>query len=334
MKFVDEVTIEVLAGQGGAGCLSFRREKFIPRGGPDGGDGGDGGSVYLIADLHVNTLVDFRYSRVYKAENGQAGMGCLRRGKSGDDLILRVPLGTVVYDTDTEEKVGDLVAAGDILCVAKGGFHGLGNARYKSSTNRAPRQTSKGTPGELRRLRMELRLLADVGLLGVPNVGKSTLIHVISNAKPKIADYPFTTLYPMLGVVRIDELNSFVVSDIPGLIKGASQGAGLGIRFLKHLDRCHLLLHLIDITSKDFVTTFHAIENELMQFSYELSQKPRWLVFNKIDQLTAEKVEQRIQHFIEAIQWQGSYYQISALTRLGTQALCNQVAKALTTLSL
>ena len=293
MKFVDEVTIEVIAGKGGDGCLSFRRERCIPRGGPDGGDGGDGGSVFLTADRHVNTLADFRHRRRHKAENGQPGMGRLRRGKSGDDLVVSVPLGTVVYDANTDELIGDLAQQDQKLCVAQGGYHGLGNARYKSSVNRTPRQTSPGTPGETRQLRLELKLLADVGLVGLPNAGKSTLIHAVSNAKPKVADYPFTTLHPMLGVVRVDELNSFVISDIPGLIKGASEGAGLGVQFLRHLSRCRLLLHVIAITTMlpegdDLVASFHAIENELKKFSAELAAKPRWLVLNKIDLVDPE----------------------------------------------
>ena len=332
MKFVDEVTIEVLAGRGGDGCLSFRREKFVPRGGPDGGDGGDGGSVHLQADRHVNTLVDFRYRRTHKAEKGRQGMGRLRRGKSGEDLTISVPIGTVVYDADTDELIGDLTEQGEILCVAKGGFHGLGNARYKSSTNRTPRQTSKGSAGEKRRLRLELKLLADVGLVGLPNAGKSTLINAVSNAKPKVAAYPFTTLYPILGVVRVDDINSFVISDIPGLIEGASEGAGLGIRFLKHLSRCRLLLHMVDIASEDPVESFHAIEKELKNFSPALSQKDRWLAFNKIDLLPPEEVEQRVQDFVKAIDWQGPVFQISALQRQETQTLCYAISKGLTPL--
>ena len=329
MKFVDEVIIDVIAGKGGDGCLSFRREKFIPKGGPDGGDGGDGGSVYLRADRHVNTLIDFRHQRRLKAQNGQPGMGRLCRGKSGEDLIIVVPIGTVVYDAGTDELIGDLTQQDQTLCVAKGGFHGLGNARYKSSTNRAPRQTSKGTLGEERRLRLELKLLADVGVVGLPNAGKSTFIHAISNAKPKIADYPFTTLYPILGVVRVGELNSFVISDIPGLIEGASEGAGLGIRFLKHLSRCRLLLHIVDIASENPVKSFYAIEQELKKFSPELSQKERWLVFNKIDLLSVEEAEQRIKNFVKTINWQGPFFPMSALQRQGTQALCYEISKTL-----
>ena len=329
MKFVDEVIIDVIAGKGGDGCLSFRREKFIPKGGPDGGDGGDGGSVYLKADRHVNTLVDFRHQRRRKAQNGQPGMGQLRRGKSGEDLVISVPIGTMVFDADTDELIGDLTQQEETLCVANGGFHGLGNARYKSSTNRAPRQTSKGTQGEERRLRMELKLLADVGVVGLPNAGKSTFIHAISNAKPKIADYPFTTLYPILGVVRVDDLNSFVISDIPGLIEGASQGAGLGIRFLKHLSRCRLLLHIVDIASEDPVKSFRAIERELKNFSPELNQKDRWLVLNKVDLLSAEQKEQQVANFIKTLDWQGPIFEISALQKQGTTALCYEISKTI-----
>jgi GTPase len=328
MKFVDEVVIEVLAGKGGDGCLGFRREKNIPRGGPDGGDGGDGGSVYLKADQHVNTLVDFRYLRKHQADNGQQGRGQLKRGKSGEDLIVSVPVGTMIYDAETDELIGDLVTDNQQLCVANCGYHGLGNARYKSSTNRSPRQTTKGSSGEQRELRLELKLLADVGLLGLPNAGKSTLINAVSNAKPKVAAYPFTTLYPMLGVVRVGELNSFVISDIPGLIEGASEGVGLGIQFLKHLSRCHLLLHLVDINADNAVDGFHAIEKELENFSSELSQKDRWLVFNKVDLLVADEAEERIQNFMEAVDWQGRTFKISALHRKGSVRLCQEIMKA------
>jgi GTP-binding protein len=251
MKFVDEAVIEVAAGKGGSGCLSFRREKYIPKGGPDGGDGGDGGSVYLEADENLNTMVDYRYQRRFRAENGSPGQGRNCTGKSGEDLILKVPVGTTVIDVDTDEVLGDLSELGQRLKVAQGGFHGLGNTRYKSSINRAPRQTSPGSEGEKRRLKLELKLLADVGLLGMPNAGKSTLIRAISAAKPKVADYPFTTMVPNLGVVRVDPLRSFVVADIPGLIEGAAEGAGLGIRFLKHLTRNRLLLHLVDLAPWD-----------------------------------------------------------------------------------
>ena len=314
-----------MAGKGGDGCLGFRREKYIPRGGPDGGDGGDGGSVYLKADQHVNTLVDFRYRRKHEAENGQQGMGQLKRGKSGDDLVVSVPVGTMVYDAETDELIGDLVKDGEQLCVAKCGYHGLGNSRYKSSTNRSPRQTTKGSLGEQRQLRLELKLLADVGLVGLPNAGKSTLINAVSNAKPKVAAYPFTTLYPMLGVVRVGELNSFVISDIPGLIAGASEGVGLGIQFLKHLSRCRLLLHLVDIAADDAIEGFYAIEKELKNFSAELSEKARWLVFNKVDLVVSEEAEQRMKDFIDTVGWKGPIFQISALHRQGSRRLCQKI---------
>lgn len=325
MQFVDEATIQVEAGKGGHGCLSFRREKYIPKGGPDGGDGGDGGSVYLQADPHVNTLVEFRFKRHHKATNGQPGMGRLRRGKSGQDLIVSVPVGTTIFDADTGELIGDLVQANEKLCVAKGGFHGLGNARYKSSTNRAPRQTTQGTPGEKRNLRLVLKVLADVGLLGMPNAGKSTLIRAISNATPKVADYPFTTLHPHLGVVRVDDEYSFVVADIPGLIKGASEGVGLGTRFLKHLNRTKVLLHVVDIATLDHnepLTAIQAIYTELKQHSEILAQKPRWLVFNKVDLLSKEESEARCQAIIEALNWKDPVFKIAAVKSQGTQALC------------
>ena len=331
MKFVDEATIKVAAGNGGAGCLSFRREKYIERGGPDGGDGGDGGSVYLQADVHLNTLIDFRYQRIYKAKNGQPGMGRDRRGKSADDLVAKVPMGTVVFDQDTGEMIGELLHDGDRLCVAKGGFHGIGNARFKSSTNRAPRETTPGSSGETRNLKLELRLLADVGMLGLPNAGKSTFIKAVSNATPKVADYPFTTLYPSLGVVRVQEYQSFVISDIPGLIAGAHTGTGLGIRFLKHLSRTRLLVHLVDLSDdqQDCVESINTILNELKAFSEELYAKERWLVFNKIDMLNEEQSNKRIKETVDALQWQGPVYMISALARKNTQQLCYDLMKAL-----
>ncbi|MCH9643270.1 MAG: GTPase ObgE [Gammaproteobacteria bacterium] len=325
MKFVDEAVIIVEAGNGGHGCLSFRREANIPMGGPDGGDGGDDGCVYFEADSHINTLIDFRYQRYFKAENGQSGMGRSKRGKSGDDLTVKVPVGTTVYHEETDELIGDLVEAGQKLCVAKGGFHGLGNERYKSSTNRAPRQTSKGTPGDRRSLKLELKVLADVGLLGFPNAGKSTFINQVSNAKPKIADYPFTTLHPNLGVVRVDELQSFVIADIPGLIEGASEGVGLGIQFLKHLSRTEVLLHLVDIYSDDLVSSIQAIEKELEKFSTELMDKPRWLVFNKVDLLTEEDADARIEETIKTLQYKGPVYKVSAATGVGCQQLCQDL---------
>lgn len=328
MKFVDEAIITVEAGKGGAGCVSFRREKYIPFGGPDGGDGGDGGSIYLEADAHMNTLAIFRYQRRHQAQNGQPGMGQLRRGKSGEDLILKVPLGTLIYDQQTEEFLGDLVKVGQRLCIAQGGFHGLGNARYKSSTNRAPRQSSPGTPGEIRELRLELNVLADVGLCGLPNAGKSTLIRAVSNATPKVADYPFTTLVPHLGVVTLDQLQAFVMADIPGLITGASRGIGLGFQFLKHLQRTKILLHLVDVSAgeddaREIVQNITIIETELRQYSVDLIQKPRWLVFNKIDLINEDALNHRFQSVITALNWQAPVFKISAIKKQGTQELCH-----------
>jgi len=326
MKFVDEAMIKIEAGNGGNGCLSFRREKFVPRGGPDGGDGGDGGSIYLVADKELNTLVDFRFKRQYKAENGQGGLGSNCTGKKGDDLYIRVPIGTMVYDTETDELIGDIKHPDEQLLVAQGGFHGLGNTRYKSSVNRAPRQTSKGSPGEARHLRLELRVLADVGLLGLPNAGKSTLIRAVSSAKPKVADYPFTTLHPGLGVVSVAAHKSFVMADIPGLIEGASTGAGLGHRFLKHLSRTCILLHVIDLApldESDPLTSAKAIINELKAYSPELLNKPRWLVFNKIDMIPDEKTQkEQINRIIKGLKWKGKSFAISAIRAEGTEALC------------
>jgi GTPase len=326
MKFVDEALIKVEAGKGGNGCLSFRREKYIPRGGPDGGDGGDGGSVYLLANSELNTLVDFRYQRHYKAENGQPGMGNNCTGKKGDDLFIQVPVGTMVFDVDSEELLGDIKQAGERLLIAQGGFHGLGNTRYKSSINRAPRQTSPGTSGESRQLRLELRVLADVGLLGLPNTGKSTLIRAVSSAKPKVADYPFTTLHPGLGVVSIAPHKSFVMADIPGLIAGAAKGAGLGHRFLKHLSRTCVLLHLVDIAPLDGsnpIDSAKAIINELAQYDPELIAKPRWLVLNKMDMLPDEQTRQEaIKNIVEGLQWREKVFPISAIKGEGTQELC------------
>lgn len=325
MKFVDEATIRVRGGKGGDGCMSFRREKFIPFGGPDGGDGGDGGSIILVADANINTLIDFRYKREYFATSGESGRGSNCTGKSGEDLIVAVPIGTMIYDKETDELLGDLVKEGERLVVAAGGFHGLGNARYKSSTNRAPRQTSKGSLGEERQLHLELKLLADVGLLGLPNAGKSTLIQAVSAARPKIADYPFTTLHPNLGVVRMDEMQSFVIADIPGLIEGACEGAGLGIHFLKHLSRTRLLLHLVDVAPLDGEDPVHAIKmimSELERFSPELAQKERWLVLTQTDKLFPEELAEKKATIIEGLNWQGPVYCISALYKEGTEALC------------
>ncbi len=325
MKFVDEVVIRVEAGDGGNGCVSFRREKYIPFGGPDGGDGGDGGSVYLRADPDLNTLVDYRFTRQFRAERGQNGMGANCTGRNGADLTLKVPLGTVASAANTGEVIGDLVAAGQTLLVAKGGFHGLGNTRYKSSTNRAPRQSKPGGPGENRNLRLELRLIADVGLLGMPNAGKSTLIRTVSAARPKVADYPFTTLHPNLGVVRVGPLRSFVMADIPGLIEGAAQGAGLGIQFLRHLGRTRLLLHLLDISpysdSGDPVRDAQVIVAELAQYDPALAQRVRWLVLNKVDLIPPEQREQRVHAVLEALQWQRPVFRISALSGEGTEPL-------------
>jgi GTP-binding protein len=328
VKFVDEAPIVVHAGKGGNGCLSFRREKYIPKGGPDGGDGGDGGSVLLEADENVNTLVDYRYQRQFRAANGEGGRGGNCTGKSGADLILQVPVGTTVIDEDTQEVLGDLTGHGQRLKVAQGGFHGLGNTRYKSSINRAPRQTSPGSEGESRNLRLELKVLADVGLLGLPNAGKSTFIRAVSAAKPKVADYPFTTLVPNLGVVRVDRLRSFVIADIPGLIAGASEGAGLGIRFLKHLTRTRLLLHLVDMLPPDGsepADNAAAIERELHGFSRTLAERERWLVLNKIDLLPADEVEERCRAVVAKLGWQGPVFAIAAISQSGTQALCGAI---------
>jgi len=326
MRFVDEAIIKVDAGNGGNGCLSFRREKFIPRGGPDGGDGGDGGSVYFEASIDLNTLVDFRYTRHYKAENGQQGMGGNCTGKKGDDLIIKVPVGTMVFDVDTGELLGDINEPGKLVLIAQGGFHGLGNTRYKSSVNRAPRQTSPGSSGESRHLRLELRVLADVGLLGLPNAGKSTLIRAVSSSRAKVADYPFTTLHPGLGVVSVAADKSFVMADIPGLIEGAASGAGLGHRFLKHLSRTCVLLHVIDIApldDSDPVATAKAIVNELAEYSPELVNKPRWLVLNKIDMIPEEaEREAKIQAILKGLNWTDRYFAISAISSQGTQNLC------------
>ena len=334
MKFVDEATIEVKAGDGGNGCVSFRREKYIPLGGPDGGDGGDGGGVLLEADANLNTLADFRYTRRFQAPRGENGRGRNCTGKSGEDLIIQVPVGTLVHDEETGELMGDLVKNGQRLLVARGGFHGIGNARYKSSINRSPRQSKPGTPGEQRRLGLELSLLADVGLLGKPNAGKSTFIRAVSAARPKVADYPFTTLYPNLGVVRVAEQQSFVVADIPGLIEGAAEGAGLGIQFLKHLSRTGLLLHIVDIApfdGSDPVEDVRAIARELEKFSTELGQRERWLVLNKTDLVDKQSREQRCQAIEQALQWQGPVFRISALAKSGTRELVHAIMNHLQT---
>ncbi|MEM7376161.1 MAG: Obg family GTPase CgtA [Pseudomonadota bacterium] len=332
MKFVDEATIKVIAGDGGGGCVSFRREKYIPRGGPDGGDGGDGGSVYLEADENLNTLADFRHLRTYTAERGNNGAGRNMTGRSGEDLVVRVPVGTVAFDRDTDECVADLTRAGDRALVAQGGFHGLGNTRYKSSVNRAPRQSTPGSEGERRALRLELKLLADVGLLGYPNAGKSTFVRAVSAAKPKVADYPFTTLIPSLGVVRVEQHRSFVVADIPGLIEGAADGQGLGTRFLRHLSRTGLLLHVVDVApfdGSDPADTAPRLIRELERYDEALVGKPRWLVFNKIDLLPADDVEVCVQRVIGALDWHGPVYRVSALAADGTHALCQDIMRQL-----
>jgi GTP-binding protein len=328
MKFVDEATITVQAGKGGNGCLSFRREKYIAKGGPDGGDGGDGGSVYLEADSALNTMVDYRYKRQFQAQNGESGKGKNCTGRSGEDLVLSVPVGTTVLDQDSGEILGDLSRVGQRLTVARGGFHGLGNTRFKSSTNRAPRQTSPGSPGEFRTLRLELKVLADVGLLGLPNAGKSTLIRSISAAKPKVADYPFTTLIPNLGVVKVGAHRSFVVADIPGLIEGASEGAGLGIRFLRHLTRNRLLLHLVDMApfdGSDPAVTARTIVRELELFSPALAARERWLVLNKVDLLDEQELKQRRQAVLDELDWSGPVYECAAINGQGTDALCHDI---------
>ncbi|KZZ56217.1 GTPase ObgE [Oleiphilus sp. HI0125] len=324
MKFVDEATISVEAGKGGNGCLSFRREKYIPKGGPDGGDGGDGGSVILEAGQGINTLIDYRYVRQYRAQSGEGGKGRNCTGAKGEDLVLSVPVGTSVFDVDTEEVLGDLTDIGQQLVVAQGGWHGLGNTRFKSSTNRAPRQTSPGKPGEKRNLRLELKVLADVGLLGLPNAGKSTLIRSVSAAKPKVANYPFTTLVPNLGVVRVESHRSFVMADIPGLIKGASEGAGLGIRFLKHLVRTRLLLHVVDMApfdGKEPLEAINEIVGELEGFSPTLASRERWLVLNKLDMVPEDERDQRCDELIKALNWTGPVYKASALNNEGLEPL-------------
>ena len=325
MKFVDEAQVRVEAGDGGNGAIGFRREKFIPMGGPDGGDGGNGGSVYLMAVENINTLVDFRYQAVYRAQRGQNGMARNCTGRQGDDCYVSVPLGTRVCDSETGEILGDLTKEGETLLVAQGGFHGLGNTRFKSSINRAPQKASKGTPGEHRLLNLELTLIADVGLLGMPNAGKSSLIRAVSSATPKVADYPFTTLYPNLGVVRIDELRSFVIADIPGVIEGASEGAGLGLQFLKHLDRTGLLLHIIDIepyeSSESPVSAARKIIAEVEKWNDNLANKPRWLILNKVDRVLDEEIDAHCQEIIDALNWTAPVFKIAAINGQGTREL-------------
>ncbi|GHG61194.1 GTPase Obg [Alishewanella longhuensis] len=328
MKFVDEAIIRVEAGDGGNGIISFLREKFISKGGPNGGDGGDGGDVYLQADENLNTLVDYQFEKYHKAERGENGGSVNCTGKRGSDLVLRVPVGTRAVDVDTDEVIGDLTANGKKLMVAKGGWHGLGNARFATSTNRTPRKKTNGTPGEIRNLRLELLLLADVGLLGLPNAGKSTLIRAVSAAKPKVADYPFTTLVPNLGVVRVESHRSFVIADIPGLIEGAAEGAGLGIQFLKHLERCRLLLHVIDVLpadGSDPAENAQTIIQELHKYSTKLAAKPRWLVFNKLDLVLEDELDEIVQHVTTALNWEGPVFKISAASRENTERLSKEI---------
>ncbi len=332
MKFIDEAKIKVSAGDGGNGACSFLRLKFMPNGGPDGGDGGDGGSIYLHADEGINTLVDYRYTKAFQAQNGEKGAGRNCSGKAGKDLILRVPVGTIIYDEDTDELIGDLTFHDQLICVAKGGAHGIGNTRFKSSVNRAPRRTIPGQPGEIRNLRLELKVLADVGLVGMPNAGKSTLIQAVSAARPKVADYPFTTLHPNLGVVRVSQHRSFVMADIPGLIEGAAEGAGLGIRFLKHVMRTRLLFHMVDVLppdSSDPVQTVLAITDELRKFSPELLEKERWLVLNKIDLLAEDQVDAYCEDIVKRLGWTGKVFKISGVTRQGTDGLLQEAMRYL-----
>jgi GTPase len=329
MKFVDEARIEVHAGNGGDGAISFRREKYVPRGGPDGGDGGRGGSVYARADRNVNTLIDYRYKRIFRAQNGRAGQGKQCTGRSAEDVWLRVPVGTTVRDRATGALVADLTTDGEVALLARGGRGGLGNVNFKSSTNRAPRHATPGTPGESRELYLELKVLADVGLLGMPNAGKSTLIRAVSSARPKVADYPFTTLNPSLGVVRVDIARSFVVADIPGLIEGAAEGAGLGHQFLRHLARTRLLLHVVDAApvdpQTDPVRDARAIAAELKRYDPALHRKPRWLVLNKADLLPAEQRDRTVSEFARRLRWKGPIFLVSAATGEGCRQLCFKI---------
>ncbi len=334
MKFVDEAHIMVEAGDGGNGCVSFRREKYIPHGGPNGGDGGDGGDVFLVADTNLNTLIDFRFVKRFAAGRGENGSSADCTGHRGNDIELRVPVGTRAIDENTGELLGDLTRNQQRLLVAKGGFHGLGNTRFKSSINRTPMQKTDGTKGEKRLLRLELLLLADVGLLGLPNAGKSTFIRSVSAAKPKVADYPFTTLVPNLGVVRVNDGKSFVIADIPGLIECASEGAGLGHRFLRHLERCRVLIHIVDlypVDNSDPIDNIRTIESELVKYSEKLADKPRWLVFNKID-LNEEDADKKIAEVVEALSYQGPIYKIAAINKTNTQSLCQDIMGLLETI--
>ena len=328
MKFVDEATITVTAGKGGPGSVSFRREKYIPRGGPDGGDGGDGGSVWLVGDSGLNTLADFRHARHFKARNGEPGAGRQKTGRSAEDVHIRVPLGTIVVNSDTDEVIGEITEHDQTMLVAKGGHGGRGNINFKSSVNRTPRQSTPGTPGEERKLHLELKVLADVGLLGFPNAGKSTLISAVSAARPKVADYPFTTLYPNLGVVSLEPGRSFVIADIPGVIEGAAEGAGLGIQFLKHLQRTRLLLHLVEIApidGTDPVDQVRALEKELRNFDTDLAARERWLVLTKTDQLDSQDLDQITTDIIQRLDWQGPWFAISSVARQGLDKLVGRI---------
>ncbi len=329
MKFVDEATIDVIAGNGGSGCVSFRREKFIPFGGPNGGDGGRGGSVFAVGDRNLNTLIDFRYARRHEARNGEAGRGSDQFGAAADDIVLRMPMGTIIRDAETGDLLAELLVPGEKVLIVKGGDGGFGNLHFKTSTNRAPRKKTPGWPGEQKKLKLELRVLADVGLLGMPNAGKSTFIAAVSNARPKIADYPFTTLHPNLGVVRVGPEQSFVVADIPGLIEGASEGAGLGHLFLRHLQRTHLLLHIVDLApfdeSVDPVAQARAIVAELKKYDPALHAKPRWLVLNKIDMVPEDEREAGVKDFVRRLRWKGPVFRISALTHEGCVPLVRSI---------
>ena len=330
MKFVDEAFIDVSAGDGGNGCVSFRHEKYKEFGGPNGGDGGRGGHVFAVADINLNTLVDFRYSRRHEAKRGQHGMGSDMFGAAGDDIILKMPVGTIISDAETGEVLYELLTPGEVITIAKGGDGGFGNMRFKSAINRAPRQRTPGWPGEKKNLKLELKVLADVGLLGLPNAGKSTLISAISNARPRIADYPFTTLHPNLGVVRVGPEQSFVVADLPGLIEGASEGAGLGHLFLRHLQRTRLLLHVVDLApfdGSDPVAQAKAIVGELKKYDEALYKKPRWLVLNKLDMVPSDERAARVSEFVKRMRYKGPVFEISALTHEGCEALVHAVYK-------
>jgi GTP-binding protein len=340
MKLVDEAEISIKAGDGGNGCVSFRREKFIPLGGPDGGDGGNGGSVWLQSDENLNTLVDFRHQRIFKAQRGENGRGSQMYGKGGEDIVIRVPVGTMIVNVDTDETIGDLTVHGQRLLVAQGGRGGLGNMHFKSSTNRSPRRATPGSEGDQRALKLELKLLADVGLLGFPNAGKSTFVRAVSAATPRVADYPFTTLYPNLGVVRVERDRSFVIADIPGLIEGAADGAGLGVTFLKHVQRNHLLLHLVDLAPfeddvdpvEKICTEVRAIETELGKFDPELMDRPRWLVLNKADLVPEEDRAARVDAVIANLGWSAPYFVVAAISKEGTWPICQKAMEYLESL--